>query len=442
MLIQLAALRARLAAQGPLRAIVANTGWLVFDRVIRVLIGLTVGAWIARYLGPARFGELSYVVAFIALFQAAANLGADAIVVRDIARAPERAADILGTAFWLRLGAGLVCWIVAALVMTLLHPGERETLWMTLIVGGSLIFQASDTVDLWFQSQTRSKRTVAAKLTAYAISNGVKVVLITIHAPLVAFAGAMSLDFALAAVGMVFAYRGFPTPERWRAHRATMLELLTECWPFLTAGVGVIVYVRIDQIMLNELLGERELGFYSAALPLSQVWNVVPVVLTTSLAPYVARRKLEGEEPYRRALSYIFRLYAACGLAISVVTAGLSPWIIAVLYGKTFARSASVLSIHVLSNIFIYLGVAQNLWIVNERLGRLSLYKSLSGAVVSVVGNWLVIPRFGIVGCAVVYVVANFVSAVGSNWLLAPEMLAMQLRGLFFLPTPARLKEN
>src|ERR1700744_44346 len=99
MLIQLAALRARLAAQGPLRAIVANTGWLVFDRVIRVLIGLTVGAWIARYLGPAGSGELSYVVAFIALFQAAANLGADAIVVRDIARAPERAADILGTAF-------------------------------------------------------------------------------------------------------------------------------------------------------------------------------------------------------------------------------------------------------------------------------------------------------------------------------------------------------
>jgi O-antigen/teichoic acid export membrane protein len=240
----------------------------------------------------------------------------------------------------------------------------------------------------------------------------------------------------------VFAYRGFPTPERWRAHRATILELLSECWPFLTAGVGVIVYVRIDQIMLNELLGERELGFYSAALPLSQVWNVVPIVLTTSLAPYVARRKAEGEEPYRRALSYIFRLYAACGLAVSLLTATLSPWIVALLYGKTFARSASVLSIHVLSNIFIYLGVAQSLWIVNERKGRLGLYKSLSGAVVSVVGNWLVIPRFGIVGCAVVYVVANFVSAVGSNWLLAPEMLAMQLRGLFFLPTPARLKEN
>lgn len=442
MLIQLAALRARLAAQGPLRAIVANTGWLVFDRLIRVLIGLTVGAWIARYLGPARFGELSYVVAFIALFQAAANLGADAIVVRDIARAPERAAAILGTAFWLRLGAGLVCWIAAALVMMLLHPGEREILWMTLIVGGSLIFQASDTVDLWFQSQTRSRRTVAAKLTAYAISNGVKIVLILTHAPLVAFAAAMSLDFALAAVGMVFAYRGFPTPERWRAHRATMLELLLECWPFLTAAVSVMVYVRIDQIMLNELLGERELGFYSAALPLSAVWNVVPVVLTTSLAPYVARRKVEGEAPYRRALSDIFRLYAACGLAVSLTTAALAPWIVSILYGKTFVRSASVLSIHVLSNIFIYLGVAQNLWIVNERLGRLSLYKSLSGAVVSVVGNLLVIPRFGIVGCAVVYVLANFVSAVGSNWFLAPEMLKMQLRGLFFLPTPPQFKEH
>lgn len=221
-----------------------------------------------------------------------------------------------------------------------------------------------------------------------------------------------------------------------------MIELLSECWPFMTAVLSVVVYMRIDQIMVKEFLGERDLGIYSAALPLSQVWNVIPVVLTTSLAPYVTRRKVEGEVPYRRALSNIFRLYAACGLAVSLLAAAAAPWLISVLYGKTFERSASVLSIHVLSNVFIYLGVAQSLWIVNERLGRIGLYKNLAGGVVSVVGNWLVIPRFGIVGCAVVYVFANFVSAVGSNWLLAPEMLTMQLRGLFFLPMTPSLKES
>lgn len=137
-------------------AIVANAGWLIFDRLVRVLLGLTVGAWIARYLGPTRFGELSYVIAFIALFQAIANLGVDAIVVRDIARAEERAPLILGTALWMRLGAGLLCWVVASIIMALIHSGDHEIIWMTMIVGGSLVFQASDTVDLWFQSQTRS----------------------------------------------------------------------------------------------------------------------------------------------------------------------------------------------------------------------------------------------------------------------------------------------
>jgi O-antigen/teichoic acid export membrane protein len=425
-------------------AIAANTGWLVFDRLIRVLLGLTVGAWIARYLGPSRFGELSYVVAFIALFQAVANLGADGIVVRDLARATERAASILGTALWMRLSAGVVCWLVAIVIMAAIHPADHELILMTLIVGGSLVFQASDTVDLWFQSQTRSRRTVAAKLTAYAVSNGAKALLIALHAPLVAFAWAMSLDFVLAAAGMALAYRGFPTPERWRAHRAMMVELLAECWPFLAAGVGTMLYMRIDQIMLKELLSERDLGFYSAAVPLSQVWNVVPVVLTTSLAPFVARRKIEGEEPYRRALASIFRLYAGCGLIVSLLTSVAAPWIILLLYGKTFERSASVLSIHVLSNVFIYLGIAQGLWIVNERRGRISLYKGLAGAVVSVVGNWFVIPRFGIVGCAVVYVFAQFVAAVASNWVLAPDMLVMQIRGLLFLPPSPRpgMKES
>jgi O-antigen/teichoic acid export membrane protein len=427
-------LHKELGTSGPFRPIAANTAWLLFDRLARVLLGLTVGAWIARYLGPARFGELSYVIAVIALFQAIANIGADAIVVRDIAHAPERASAILGTAIRIRLCVGLICWLLAAVTVTLIDRGEREILWMTVVVGGALVFQAADTIDLWFQSQSRSYRTVAAKLTAYTVSNGVKVVLIVLHAPLFAFACAMSLDFMLAALGLAIAYRGFPTPVPWRACKTMAIELIRESWPFLIAGVSVVVSMRIDQVMLKNLLSERELGLYSAAVPLSQVWNVIPVVLTTSLAPYVAKRKQHGEAEYRRTLSNVFRLYGAFGLVVSLLTTAVAPWLIHVMYGGTFERSARVLSIHVLSNVFIFLGVAQSLWIVNERVGRIGLYKCLSGGAVSLIGNWLFIPRFGIVGCAAVYVAAQFVAAVGSNYILAPEILSMQIRGVLLLP--------
>ena len=86
-----------------LQKTIGNTGWLLFDRVLRIVIGLTVGAWIARYLGPAQFGELAYVLSFIAFFQVIADLQADGFIVRDIAQEKGEASVILGTTLWLRV---------------------------------------------------------------------------------------------------------------------------------------------------------------------------------------------------------------------------------------------------------------------------------------------------------------------------------------------------
>ena len=54
---------------GPgLRRIMGNMGWLMFDRIVRMGMGLFVGVWVARYLGPIEFGSLNFAVAFVALF--------------------------------------------------------------------------------------------------------------------------------------------------------------------------------------------------------------------------------------------------------------------------------------------------------------------------------------------------------------------------------------
>jgi len=77
-------IREWLEGRPQLRKAIGNTGWLLFDRILRMLIGVTVGAWVARYLGPALFGELAYIIAFIAFFQVIAGLEADGFIVRDI----------------------------------------------------------------------------------------------------------------------------------------------------------------------------------------------------------------------------------------------------------------------------------------------------------------------------------------------------------------------
>ena len=89
----------------------------MFDKLFKLLLGLLVSAWVARYLGPAQYGELAYVLAFLAFFQAVAVLGMDGIIVRDMAKDKTKAGEILGTAFVLRITVGFSCWIIAVASM-------------------------------------------------------------------------------------------------------------------------------------------------------------------------------------------------------------------------------------------------------------------------------------------------------------------------------------
>jgi Membrane protein involved in the export of O-antigen and teichoic acid len=410
-----------------------NSGWLMFDKLVRLLLGLLVSAWVARYLGPEQYGELAYVLAYLAFFQAIAILGMDSIIVRDIAKDKTNASSILGTAFVLRLSVGILCWLVAILGMALTNGLDDRSVYITALSGAILVFQAADTVDLWFQSQSQSKRTVIAKLIAYSTSNGIKVILILSQANLLAFAAVMAFDTCASAIGLFYAYKKFPCKERWHASKQHALALLQESWPFIFSGLSIILYMRIDQILIKEWLGEKQLGIYAAVLPLSMLWSFVPTTLSISFAPYIARKKNEGEQAYWAALAMIFRLYAALGWLIAIPIAMCSPYIVSILFGEAYKLGATVLSIIIFTNVFINMGLAQSLWIVNERKSKISLYKTLLGAIVCLVANYVLIPQYGITGAAISAVLAQAASTVFANIFFSHKVLLTQLKSLILV---------
>lgn len=420
-------LREKIAGRKVLHAILSNSSWLLFDKFIRLLLGLFIGAWVARYLGPSRYGELAYAVAFIAFFQAVTYLGMDGLVVRDIAKIRSNSGQIIGTSFSLRLITGVFCWLFALAGTVLIKGWHDRAVILTTIVGVSLLVQAADTIDLWFQSQSQSRRTVIAKLTAYILSNSIKVVLILSNASLVFFAAVLTLDAVLAAIGLFIAHRFFPAEGKWRFSYTLGLKLLKESWPYMLSSLSIIVYMRIDQIMINSMIGDKPLGMYAAAMPLSQIWHIIPMTLSISFAPVIARKKKENNELYEKALLKIFRVFILIALFVTTGTVITSPLIVSLLYGKAYSGTATVLMIHVFTNIFIFQGVAQSLWLVNEKKGHLALYKTVLGSITAVLCNFLLIPEYGILGAALSAVIAQAVSAFLSNIVFAPRIFLMQI---------------
>jgi PST family polysaccharide transporter len=411
----------------PLRAIAGNTGWLMLDRVVRMLVGVTVGAWVARHLGPAQFGALAYVLAFLALFQSATSLGLDLVLARELAREPAQAHRLLGTSLRLRVAAGLAGWLIACAAMSLLRVGDVEALLLTALVAAALVLQPADLVDLWFQSQSQSRRAVLPRISSFMLVSALRVALILENAPLWTFAAAYVVESALALAFLLLSYRRHPTTLRWKGEKALARELLIHSWPLLISGLSIIVYMRIDQILLRSLAGERELGLYSAVLPFSQAWHFIPAALCVSATPLLVRLHAEDPSAFIRRMSDLFAVMAWSSVAICVLMAVAAGPIVHNLLGASYQGSEGVLAIHVLSNIPVFLGVAQARYLSIVGNTRLILIQTVIGMLSSVMLNLLLIPRYGAMGAASSSVASYLISAVLCNAVLAPKLFAMQV---------------
>ncbi|MCP5459190.1 MAG: flippase [Gammaproteobacteria bacterium] len=400
------------------------------DNIFRIVLGVLVGAWVARYLGPNQFGELAYALAFVAFFQTVSKLGLDSVVIRDLAKDPNAASITLGTVFRLRLVMGFTVWAVAIGAMALLRPGDATSLLLVAIVAGTVVFQAADTIDLWFQSCTQSKRTVMAKTGSTILVTLIRVILILAKAPLIAFAAVMVTEAALTALGLFWVYNRYPTRASWSWNTRRARQLVRESWPFLLSSISVIIYMRIDQIMLREMVGEYELGIYSAALPLSTVWYFIPMAISSSVGPMIARAKNSSEIIYNAHLERLFSLMWWYSLPLCLCIAMLSEQLITCLYGPAYSASAVVLAVHVFANVPVALGVAQSQWIVNEGHSTFALYRTQLGMISNVLLNLILIPTHGAVGAAVATVIGQIMAAILSNLFFEPRMFVRQIRCL------------
>lgn len=376
------------------------------EQILRMVAGLLVGIWVARYLGPEQFGIFSYAVAFAALFGSIAKLGLDSIVVRDLVLEPNQRDVYLGTAFWLKLGGALAMLAVIASVTRLTSNDVTTNLYIFIIASGT-IFQSFEVVDFYFQSRTLSKFVSICKLTQLLISSLLKLYLIFAQADLIWFVLVSLVDQVTLAATLYLAYRYQKVGTFFRQFDLTAAkQLLRDSWPLIFSSLVVMIYMRIDQIMIKEMLGDREVGLYSAAVKLSEVWYFIPMVITSSLFPAVVSAKKVSKELYYTRLQRLYTFMVWMAIAIAVPMTFLSGWLVSVLYGEAYRGAGQVLMINIWAGIFVFLGVASGSWLASENLQQIAFYRTFAGAIINIVLNFVLIRTCGLIGAAIATVVS------------------------------------
>lgn len=409
-----------------------NTSWMMGEQLIRILAGLFVGIWVARYLGPEQFGIFSYALAFTAIFAGIAKLGLDGIMVRELINHPEKRDVYLGTAFWLKVISAFFVMGLMAVIVPFTSNDTTTNIFIFIIATG-LVFQSFEVVEFYFQSQVLAKIVSICKVTQLALSSMIKIYLVITGADLVWFVLVTAFDAISLAISFFIAYKIRKNPAFYKHFDFSIAkQLLSDSWPLIFSSVVVMIYMRIDQVMIKEMLGEYEVGIYSSAVRLSEVFYFIPTLATASLFPAILNAKNQSEILYKKRLSRLYTFMVWLAIFIALPMTFLSNWLIVMLYGVVFEEAYKVLTIHIWASIFVFLGVASGRWFLVENLQRYTLINTSVGAILNVILNIIFISKFGVIGAAYATIISYGVAAYFMNciWSLTRSNFFMLSKSL------------
>lgn len=371
------------------------------EYLIRLIAGLFVGVWVARYLGPNQFGIFSYCVAFVAIFGSLAKLGLDGILVRNLVRDPASSDYYLGTAYWLKLGGASISLCAVATTLSFTVQDTNTTLYIFIIAIG-LSFQSFEVIDFYFQSKVLSKFVAGCKMIQLMISSIIKVCLVLVEAPLVWFVMICLFDQIFLAALFYFAYRMQGVGTFLRHFDLKIAKhLLKDSWPLIFSGLVIMIYMRIDQVMIKQILTERDVGLYSAAVRISELCYFIPIIITNSLFPSIINAKKKNEYLYNQRIQSLYSLMFWTAIAIALPVSLCSDWLVVLLFGGAYQEAGRVLTVHIWAIVFVFLGVASGRWFISENLQRFSTIYTVIGAIANVTLNIFLIPMYGIYGAAI-----------------------------------------
>lgn len=403
-----------------------NSIWMLIEYLLKIFSGVLVSIYVARYLGPNEFGELSYALAISGIFLVVSRAGMDAILVRELSANPEDRDALLTAAFRLMSICSIFGYLMLS-VLLFLEP-EKEIRTYVYIISLGILFQSFMVVDYEFQAQVKAKYSSISKSFALIVSSLLKVLLVYLDAGLLAIVISYLFDIVLVAI-CLFSMHLILGKKLFfvGVDNGRIKCLIVSAVPMTLSALAVILYMRVDQIMIKNLLGDVDLGLYSAATKVYEGWLIIPYVVSVSLLPFIVESKKKSHEVYVKRLGMLFSLmfWSSCFASLFVYCT--SDLLMFYSFGADFLDGSNVLTILMFSAVFSSIGSMSTRYLTVEGKEKKIFYRTLCGLIINIALNTVLIPAFGIEGAAV----ATLISLVFMNYLVF--YLDKDLRDLFHI---------
>ncbi len=386
--------------------------WLLGGKIVNMILSFFVSLATARYLGPDSYGEINYVAAYVSFFSSITSLGLSVIVIKEVSMGQEDDNEVIWTGILMRFLTAVLSMISVLALVYITDGGDPLIMKIALLESIGILASAFDTFMYWFQGKLLGKYVSIASVVAYLGMSLYRIYLLANSADILWFAFATSVDTLILSLVLMICYikeNGFHI----RTSVSLAKRLMRQSYHYMISGLIAILYSKIDQIMLKQMLDSRAVGLYSAALTIAGLWGMIPSAFIQSVSPVLYKNAQENREMFYKRLkqSYagIWFLNICWSLAVSIF----SYWVIYLLYGEDYLGARGALVIVVWYSGVSAIGSLTQVYLATENKNKYVNYFALAGLAVDVVLNVVLIPQFGIMGAAmatlVTYTVINIV---------------------------------
>lgn len=401
--------------------IVKNASWIIISKILQSILGLVITMLIARYLGPQNFGVISYATSLVGFVSPLVFLGLNNVLVQEITKNPDKEGVIIGTSILLSIISALFCMLGVIIFTFFVNAGETETIIVSSLYSLILIFQVLDLIQYWFQAKLLSKYSSIISLVAYIIVSGYKVILLIFQKSIYWFSISNAMGYFIISISLILLYFKLGG-QRFSFSKEIGNKLLAKSKYYILSGLMIAIFAQTDKIMIKLMISDTATGYYSAAVSVASMTSFVYLAIIDSFRPVIFKNYEESKEKFELNIKRLYSIIIYISLAQSLIMTIFSRLIINILYGSAYLGAINALRIICWYTTFSYLGSVRNIWILCMNLQKYLFVINLSGALLNIVLNLLLIPLIGIEGAAI----ASFATQFFSNFIIGFILVPMR----------------
>jgi O-antigen/teichoic acid export membrane protein len=413
------------------------TGLYLGERIYGLGLSFVIYSIFARSYGPALVGSYSYALTVMQFAVPFLAVGSEGIVIREIVRRSRPLGEVMGSAFLVLSGVGLVVTLIplAFIAVTQRHDTMLFTIAALTAIGfipnGMLVAEQA------LKAELRAMPVVAVRMTTATASAAAKLFVAINQYPIEFFAAITAAESFVLSGLLIFAYRHEGhSIGAWRLNPGYAKYLLTQSLPLMISSVVVMLFFRANHVLLFYLSGAETVGQYAVAFQVMQIFLVFPEVFFRAAYPRLVALHAKDPARYESIINMCYYGFSCLGYAILVFNLLFAPMLFSLFFGPRYALANELIMILSAANLFDYLGAVRAQFININNATHYHLVNAAVGLTVLLSLDAFLIPAHGAIGASWSITIAFFVSAILTSFIFTATRATgwAQLKALVLVP--------